>query len=234
MAQPTRFPNGVTNAPVNSPLGEYPLPDPTVVHQFFEDFDNFEQDQWLTTAVGTGTRTATSADGGILLLTNSAADDDSLFSQYSGDDAAGVIETWKFVAGKKLWFKARFKVSDATQSDFVMGLQITDTAPVATTDGVYFRKDDGDALLDFVVTKDSVATTQTGVYTVVSDTYLTTGFFYDGTTSIDVFVNDAKVASSVLTNLVDDEELTISFGVQNGEAVIKTMSVDYIFVAKER
>jgi hypothetical protein len=36
------------------------------------------------------------------------------------------------------------------------------------------------------------------------------------------------------TNLCDDEELTISFGIQNGEAVAKTMSIDYIFVSKER
>jgi len=42
------------------------------------------------------------------------------------------------------------------------------------------------------------------------------------------------LGKSVVTNLPDDEELTISFAVQNGEAVAKTMSIDYIFCSKER
>jgi hypothetical protein len=40
--------------------------------------------------------------------------------------------------------------------------------------------------------------------------------------------------TSVTTNLVDDEDLTVSIALQNGEAVAKTMTVDYVFVAKER
>jgi hypothetical protein len=40
--------------------------------------------------------------------------------------------------------------------------------------------------------------------------------------------------TAVTTNLPDDEDLAISFAIQNGEAVAKTMTVDYIFVAKER
>jgi hypothetical protein len=42
------------------------------------------------------------------------------------------------------------------------------------------------------------------------------------------------LGTSVTTNLVDDEDLTPTFAIQNGEAVAKTMTVDYIFVAKER
>jgi hypothetical protein len=32
----------------------------------------------------------------------------------------------------------------------------------------------------------------------------------------------------------DDEDLTVSFGIQNGEAVAKTMTVDYILAAMDR
>jgi hypothetical protein len=210
------------------------LPDPTKFHTWFNDFDDYLAAEWVRTATGAGTSAIANEDGGVLLTTNAAADNDAVFYQLSENAAATAAETFKFIAGKKLWFKARFKVSDATQSDFVMGLQITDTTPLAVTDGVYFRKDDGDALLDFVVIKDSTATTQTGVHTVVTDTYLSMGFYYDGESAIQVFVNDSRVATSVVTNLPDDEELTVSFGVQNGEAVAKTMSLDYIFVSKER
>jgi hypothetical protein len=47
-------------------------------------------------------------------------------------------------------------------------------------------------------------------------------------------VNGVVAGTSVTTNLPDDEDLAISFALQNGEAVAKTMTVDYIFVAKER
>jgi hypothetical protein len=47
-------------------------------------------------------------------------------------------------------------------------------------------------------------------------------------------VNGVVVGTSVTTNLPDDEDLTISFAIQNGEAVAKTMTVDYILCSKER
>jgi len=41
-----------------------------------------------------------------------------------------------------------------------------------------------------------------------------------------------QIASTV--NAPDDEELTISFGIQNGEAVVKTLSLDFLMAAVER
>jgi hypothetical protein len=206
--------------------------DPTDYHVWFDDFDKLTAADWTitTTEAGAGdaSEAISNADGGVLLITNDAADNDADFFQWTK-------ETFKFVSGKRLYFAIRFKTSDATQSDIVAGLQITDTTPLAVTDGIYFRKDDGDANLDFVVVKDSTATTQTAFSTLANDTWVKLAFYYDGSGSdIDVLVNDEVVASSVLTNVPDDEELTISFGIQNGEAVAKTMSVDYIMVARER
>lgn len=238
MAEVTRFDNGVTNVGYTSMFRMLPIPLRRDIVEWFDDFHNFEADQWVITTTEAGAGDATeviaNAVNGILLITNDAADDDADFFQWSGDDAAGAIENWKFIAGKKLWFEARFKVSDATQSDFVMGLQITDTTPLAVTDGVYFRKDDGDANLDFVVIKDSTATTQTAFSTASNDTFMQLGFYYDGASAIEVYKDGVKLATSVTTNLVDDEELTISFGIQNGEAVAKTMSIDYIGVWAQR
>jgi hypothetical protein len=133
-----------------------------------------------------------------------------------------------------LWFEARFKVSDATQSDVVMGLQITDATPLDVTDGVFFIKADGAATVDLLVEKNNTATTTSSVATMADDTFITLGFFYDGVSTIYYFVNGALGGSSVTTNLPDDEDMTISFAIQNGEAVAKTMTVDYINVAKER
>lgn len=213
-------------------------PDPIKYHVWFDDFDSYAAGDWVITTTEDGAGSATEAvgdiDGGALVITNDAADDDADFLQWAGG-SGGAIESFKFESGKELWFKCRFKVSDATQSDFVIGLQITDTTPLAVTDGVYFRKDDGDTNLDHVIVKDSTATTSSAVHTMADDTYITCGFYYDGDSGIDVWVNDASVAAEVATtNLPDDEELTISFGIQNGEAVAKSMTIDYISVVKER
>ncbi len=227
MSTPTRYPQGVTNVAPGTALERFLDTDPSRMHMWFDDFDKYTAGDWTVTAVGSGSSAISNADGGVLLLTNAAADDDSRFLQWTR-------ETFKFQAGKKLWFKARIQVSDATQSDFVLGLQITDTTPLAVSDGVYFRKDDGDANLDFVVIKDSTATTATAFSTITAATWTELAFYYDGKSSIRYYKDDAFVGTSVTTNLVDDEELTISFGIQNGEAVAKTMSLDFLLVAKER
>ena len=229
----TNYSKGLTNNTAQNILGQMVQLDPTRMHTFFNDFDEYHAGNWTVTETQAGaTQALTNVDGGVLLLTNSAADNDLIALQKVG-------ESFKFEAGKKLFFKARFAVSDATESDFVIGLQITDATPLAVTDGVYFRKDDGDANLDFVVIKDSTASTATAITTVVAATYITVGFYYNGVDEV-VYaastnsLNPTVLGKLAITNLPNDEELTVSFAIQNGEAVAKTMSVDYIFVAKER
>lgn len=231
MGTPTRWSNGVNNKTQNNIFRNLPVLDPTAVHQFFDDFDHYVAADWTITTTEAGTGSAsealTDADGGVLLVTNDNADNDADFFNKVG-------ESFLFESGKQLFFKARFKVSDATQSDVVIGLQITDTTPLDVTDGVFFQKDDGDTNLDFHVEKDNTATSASAVTTLSDDTYVVVAFYYNGTDEIQYAIDDAIVGTSAVTNLPDDEALTVSFGIQNGEAAIKTMSIDYIFVAKER
>lgn len=227
MGVPTRFPNGVTNRVKANPLGQFLLPDPTSVHAYFEDFDYYTAADWTVTEVGVATQALTDIDGGALLVTNAAADNDSSFSQKVG-------ESFRFASGKKLWFKTRFKVSDATQSDVVIGLQITDTTPLDVTDGVFFLKDDGDTNIDFHVEKNNTATSSTAIGTLADDTFIELAIYYDGKSEITAYVDGLPKATVATTNMPDDEDMTISFGIQNGEAVAKTMTVDYILAAKER
>ncbi len=97
-----------------------------------------------------------------------------------------------------------------------------------------WKEDDGDALLDFHVNKNSTSTDKTGVATVVDDTWMVIAFYYTGGSSIRVYVNGVPVSTASITNVPDDEELTLTFGYQNGSAGAKSMSIDYIFVASER
>jgi len=232
MGTPTRFTSGVGTAKKNTNTGFYGMPDPTKWITYFNDFTEYVAGDWTitTTEAGSGAATealASTSAGGLLLITNDDADNDLDFFNLK-------TEAFKFVAGKKTFFKARFAVSDATQSDFVMGLQITDTTILAVSDGVYFMKDDGDASLDFHVEKDGSDTTASAIATVSDATMLVAGFYYDGKSAIEYYVDDVKLGTSVTTNLPDDEELAVSFGIQNGAAAAKTMTVDYIFVSQER
>ena len=223
----TRFPNGVTNVGEDSlfaALGQLAGPE---FHTYFEDFDYYAAADWTVTETQAGaTQALTDGDGGLLLLTNTAADNDLVALQKVG-------ESYRFASGKKLFFEARFKVSNATQSDVVMGLQITDATPLDVTDGVFFLKSDDSTTINLLVEKNNTATT-TSVGTLADDTYIRLGFYYDGNSSIQAFVNGTYVATSATTNLVDDEDLTVSFALQNGNAVARTMTVDYVYVAKER
>lgn len=236
MGTPSRFTSGITTVPKASPLGMYGLPDPTEWHTYFNDFDTYVAAQWTVTAVGTGTAALTNLDGGALLLTNSAADNDSIQLQKVG-------ESFALTAGKRAFFKARFKISDATQSDLIVGLCVTDTtlmgatAGAGVTDGVFFSKDDGVATLDVQCQKNATTgqTRAAAIATLANDTFVTLAWAYDGKSEIGYFVNDVQVGTLAGTSAyLPDTTLTASFGIMNGEAVAKTMTVDYLFAAVER
>mgnify|MGYP003451522019 CR=1 FL=1 len=216
----------------------------TDYYEFFNDFTkptDYDTNDWTLTTTEAGAGSATEAignlAGGVLVVTNDAADNDLDFFQ-------STKEVFKFVSGKALEFEARFKVLEVLQCDFVIGLQITDTTMLDVTDGIFFQKDDGDALLDFRVEKNDTATAVAGVHTMVADTYVKVGFYYDGSTAaeagvgaaptIDIYIDDVRVGAAPLTNVPDDEELAVSFGIQNGEAVANVLSLDYIRVVAER
>jgi hypothetical protein len=238
MPAPTRYPNGLSTATKGTALWNYPAPDPTKVYHYFNDFHAYVAGDWTVTRIGTTPTEALKADEpfGALLLTVSSADND-------GDQLQLSTENFTITAGKKTWFKARFKVSDATQSDFLIGLAVLDTTLLGAadgagvTDGIFFSKDDGDALLDLQCQKNATTgqTRAVGIATVADDTYLTVAFEYDGVASIKYFINEVhKGTLATSTSYIPDTPITVSFAILNGEAVAKLMTIDYIFAAQER
>lgn len=205
-------------------------------HVFFDDFDEMpglaaaatDTDTWDVHLTEGGAGEAAIAladgDGGHILLTNDAADNDVIALQKKG-------ESFLYEAGKVLAFGCRFKVSDPTQSDVLVGLAITDTTPLDVTDGIFFQKDDGDAFIDFHVEKNNTASSALAIATLGTDTFVTLGFVYDGR-RIWYGANGVALGSLPVTNAPDDENITPTIVIQNGEAVAKTMTVDYIYAAK--
>jgi len=227
----TRFPGGVTNNAENNIFADMPQDDPTKFHEYWNDFDNYTAADWVVTETQAGaTQALTAGDGGLLLLTNSAADDDLISLQKTP-------AAFSFTAGKRAFFKCRFKVSDATQSDVVFGLQVVDTTPLDVTDGVYFLKADGAATVDVICRKNATtgSTSASAVATLVADTYIELAWYYDGVSKVAYAVDGlVKGTLDASSTYLPDTVTTVSFAIQNGEAVAKTMTVDYVYAAIER
>ena len=228
----THFTSGVTNVTADSTFGKVKAPDPTKYHMYHNAFDTYLASDWTITTTEGGSGNASEAlgdgDGGLLVITNDDADDDNDFLQL-------VKEGFKYEAGKQLAFKARFKTSDADASDVVMGLQLTDTTPLDVTDGIFFLLTDGSTTLQFIVEKDCTQSTLDLSTAMADDTFMSVGFVYTpADQKFHVYQNNVEVGTVVNTNAPDDEELTVSFGIQNGAAAAKVLTVDYVTAMKER
>ncbi len=224
----TRYENGATNRDVGDIFNSLKTFDPTRLHTYFEDFDYFTAADWTITEVGAGGTVALmDADGGRLLITTDVLDDDSEFANKIG-------ESFLFAVGTPAFFRAVIQVSEATQSDFIIGLQITDTTPLAASDGVFFRSLDGVATIDFIAEAATVEVAAAAITTVVAAQDLELAFYWDGIDRIWFAVDGATLGSITPGASLPAEELTISFGYANGVAGAETMQVDYIYAAMER
>ena len=236
---PTHFPNGISNRTKGHPLFNYPYLDPSKYYTYFDDFFEYHSGIYTITTTEAGSGNAseaiTSGAGGQLLITNDDADNDLDFFQLKG-------ESFKWDSTKRMFFSARFKTNDATQSEIIMGLQITDTTPLDVTDGIFFLKVDADTKPDLIIEKDNTSTLSIlEMDAMEDDTFVTLSFEYDpldvatGGAVFRAYQDDEHVGEITgTTNAPDDEDLTISFGIQNGEAAAKTLTIDFILVAVER
>lgn len=236
---PTHFPNGISNRTKGHPLFNYPYLDPSKYYTYFDDFFEYHSGIYTITTTEAGSGNAseaiTSGAGGQLLITNDDADNDLDFFQLKG-------ESFKWDSSKRMFFSARFKTNDATQSEIVMGLQITDTTPLDVTDGIFFLKIDGDTQPDLIIEKDNSSSLSVlEMDAMEDDTFVTLSFEYDpldvatGGAVFRAYQDNVQVGEITgTTNAPDDEDLTISFGIQNGEAAAKTLTIDFILVAVER
>lgn len=259
----TRFPKGISTQTSANPLGDLGTPDPTKFCSFFEDFAGnmsfplaasglaaASNGTWTITVTEGGAGDASSAvadvDGGAIALTTDAADNDLIFAQHTN-------ECFKLAAGKKAFFKAKFKITDANanassilNTEWYFGLMVRDTDPLSATagdgvtDGVFFMSEDGTQ--DVYLHCQKNATTGQ-LSTLLSDTLTVAtmtefAFYFDGKRFINVFKDGVKTKqidlTTTLATYLPDTELALSFGVKNGEAVAKVLTLDYLFVAKER
>jgi len=199
---------------------------------YFNDFlvaQDYAAADWVVTEVGVATQVlAADEQGGALLVTNAGSDDDSSSSQ-------STEEAWSCTAGARMWMSCRIKIggTDIAQVEFFIGLNITDTTPLVSSDRVGFQISDGNASIEAIAEKDSTETlTDTGQDAVI-DTYVKLSMYWDGISRVYYYINDNHVVTHS-TNIPDNEQLALTYIVTNGEAVAKTLTIDYLHVIQER
>jgi len=245
----TNFPNGVTNATEGTTLGSLIMPDPTSAHVFFNDFDEYMAPyaaattpavavpgDFVISGATPGTVACTSADGGVLTITNDNTDAHSTFVQWGGKTGT-VLGTFAFDPALSMWCKSRFKISEATKCSFMVGMAAVDTTPLDDANGLFWLKAAASTTLQFKAVKTSTATA-TNVGTLADNTYVTVGFHYSAETGIfRLFFNDNYVATTVLTNVpATSTNLALTLGALNGtsQGTGATLSADYFMIAKQR
>lgn len=242
----TRFPGGLTTAYPSDALNNLPVPDPSKNSYYFVDQSWEWADAALATPAGytvtavgvTPTRTAPEVANmfGALTITNTAADNDSCFIQSKGHVAVND-------SGKKLQFACRVALSNATQCDVIMGLTSTDTTPVGgvateeqgVSDGIFFLKIDDATDWRFVVRSGSVTIGYPlALGTAVAATPDVLAFDYNPTNrEVSAYVNNVKKTTVVVTTF-PAAVLYLQMGIQNGDAVARTLQIDWVAGAQER
>lgn len=252
---PSRSPNGVNTNERLSIKGLYGLPDPTRWVSDYSDFVSGDlAGKWAAVlAVGSSTIAQTAGDGGQILFTSGA----------SQNDAASLVKTattgqnFTFDVTRGFIYEARFQVDDGNLATIGMGFTTTATGPFSYTDGFTIQKVGGATAFTFETQVGSVKTTSASLglpttWVMPTATMVTAGFAYKGATSvsaagvvqyeflIQIDLNDgiggrqSSVRVPATAFPANTVKLMPTIGVLASSAVSRTMNVDYVFAAKER
>lgn len=206
-----------------------PMRDPALHTWLYDDFHKYVAGDWTVTETDSAaTEALATGHGGLLLVTNTGADNDVTSLQHG-------TTSFAFASGRKAWLDFRFKCSEATDIDLFLGLAITDTSPIASLPSTYaaFVKDDDAATFVF---KTSAGYNSGAIKTLVADTFTRLSMYYDGAQGLEVYVDNVKVAdySAAFASLFGTADLRLTLAIQAGAAAAKTMTIDYADVLMER
>lgn len=218
----------------------------TIAHEFFDDFHRFSHGavdaQWTltntsgTAVLGSAETSNTPGLGGFVAVAAGATDNNFAQIRLTTTNTGAAF----LVAGKAMWFEARFMVDGVADNSFYVGLcdEATTEAGADGTgaenfsaDGIYWRTLNATPTeLDFAHTQNgNEAEVQGNSATLGADTIVTVGFYSDGTTLTPYVNGTAKTTVLIAaTNFPDDQGLTPFIFVKQGASAAATIFVDYI------
>ena len=193
---------------------------------------------WILTDTGTSVvAVAASVQFGELVVATGGTDNNDALLQMEG-------EPWRYVPGKRMGFMAKVRVSDANDAEIVLGLAITDTSPIASnpSDGLFFSASETATEWSFTAAKGAVEVTESAITGTFEDnTYRTVGFLVNTNGSVSIYdgLTPASLAlagtiQSGSLGLPDDQDLTLTIGVQTGNTGSESIKIDWISIFQER
>ena len=175
-------------------------------------------------------------------------------NETTGISVGGGLNTagqYLFTSGKKTWFEARVKFSNITddKAGAFLGFAeeallsedgiIADAGSLADKDFVGFWRleGDGDKLDTYHNTAGGGGTTELAAdaVTVVADTYIKLGGYFDGTT-LTLYADGVALDDTVAynaTNFPDGEEMAFYFVISNASGDDFIASIDWLRIARE-
>jgi hypothetical protein len=189
---------------------------------------------WTLTVTEAGTGNSTivnsTTQSNRLLITTAA-------NEYDGVNFQGKGEPFKLVSTNKLYFGCKMSISDATQSDLLVGLAETKTDLLNTSsshaitstnvEGVFFYKTDGGTVITSKVYKDGSQTGTANAASAMTTAKRTYEMYWDGA-SLKAYLDNVLVGT--FTSGLPDGDLTISINYRAGEAAAVTSQVEWLRV----
>lgn len=209
----------------NFPAQHMPL---NIMSSHIDDFETGVLTPWTITTIEVAGAATEVTGSSVLTLLNGTAVNDS--DQIQRDDM--LTNT---IVGKDLYYQTRVKVADADKTALLIGLSVVDTTLIvsAPSDGFYFSTAATDA--DLLATT-RASSTGTGVSTstdLEDDTWVTLGILFSGT-SLFYYINNVLASTQTANIPAVAAALVPSFAVRNGEALAKSLSIDYVAIFQER
>ena len=241
----TRMPLGLTNAAPWQTFGAAGFPDPSFAQVFHTDFDTYTSAAWTATVVGTGTQALADADGGQLLVSNTAGATDATYLKLAN-------ATFKVTPGKFLLYKFIGTLSDIANCTSYYGLvQKSATTKASITDGIFLSNDaanTGTLTLNVVVGSAAVTAALPSTASLTAGTPFELGIVVDALGNVGAYFNPGTGRAAISTPVAGTRGpaavlyapalptalLTPSFGLLNASATTRTLSVDCLTVARER
>ena len=196
---------------------------PSNVGKYYDFTTDEELNDFVGTAITSGTAAVTDSNSaiagtnGVLLLSGAATTDDS------GYNLTGDSEWIRIANSKSYWFQTRVTLSDATESDLLAGVAITDTSLIASapSDGIYFLKSDEATTLAIVVRAASATVASVNIGTMTtSATDLAWRLIVDsaGVGNLTAWQDGTQLTSTRVTTLPTAEAMTLALAFQSGTA----------------
>ena len=208
MANPVRFPKGLSTFAPRSILGSYPIATSPTQVAITDDFIPYRAgDYTVSTTAGTVT-TFNWASGAVKMATSASATDTIYLSRLGA--------AFQAIQGNQFWmdFKLCYPrtVNNANDTNIYFGW-FDNAIPTAANNGIYFIKPTGGTTVNFVIKKAGTATT----FQNIADMSLPSGLYGD-TNSVNGVLS-STVAGTAFTGVTVS---TAGSGYQNAPLVLST------------